>query len=123
LSRSHLSWRGLAAPDHRLGNVLYSLSGTVGDANWFLADPTIAGIGSRELLENLSSVFQYNGGPGGLITIDFNGPTIFAYRSTESYSSFIITATCTNPSGCYTCSDVFCPLPGFSYAAQQVANV
>jgi hypothetical protein len=104
--------------------LLYSLTGVVGDANWMPADPGIAGPGSFELYRDLRSVFQYFGGPGGLITIDFSGPPVAAYRSQESYSFFVITATCTNLSGCYTCTDVDgCNTPDFSYVVGQGGNV
>ena len=99
---------------------LFSLTGVVGDANWFPADPTVVGPGSLELFRDLSSVFQINGGPGGLITIDFSGPTVLAERDKEAYSFSILTATCRSPSGCYTCTDMFgCSTPGFLIDASQ----
>ena len=97
---------------------LYSFTGTVGDEDWFPADPTIVGPGSLEFFRDLSSVFQVNGGPGGFITIDFSGPAVLAERDKEAYSFSTITATCTNLSGCYTCTDIFgCSTPDFSYDA------
>ena len=103
---------------------LYSLTGTVGDANWLPGDPTIVGPGTFELVRDLSSVFQINGGPGGLITIDYSGPTVLAERDQEAYSFNEITATCTTLTGCYTCTDPFgCSTPDFSYIVEQGGNV
>ena len=97
--------------------VLYSLAGVVGDANWGVSE--FAGTyPGYEITEDLSSVFQANGGPGGLISIDFSGPPITRGLDREYYGSSSITATCGNLTGCYSgCPDVnLCGLPGFAFS-------
>jgi hypothetical protein len=96
-------------------DVLYSLSGVVGDSNWNLHPEFV---GTYELTEDLSGLFQFYGGPGGLISIDYSGPPITLGLNQELYGYSSLTATCANLSGCYSsCPDgsFGCDLPGFSY--------
>ena len=94
--------------------VLYSLSGVVGDSNWNLHPEFV---GTYELSEDLSGLFQFRGGPGGLISINYSGPPIVLGLNQELYAYSSLTATCTNPSGCYASCGFGCDLPGYAYDA------
>lgn len=82
--------------------VLYSLTGVVGDSHWSPADfrKYNQPFGSLQLFADLASVFQANGGPGGLITIDFSGPPLLVNDSHLYYSINSLTASCADASGC-----------------------
>ncbi|HEY2010391.1 MAG TPA: PEP-CTERM sorting domain-containing protein [Rhizomicrobium sp.] len=81
--------------------VIYSLTGVVGDSNWQLADSHYnQPYGSLEMFANLDSVFQANGGPGGLITIDFSGPAVLLDLDQIYYGVNSLTVLCTDMSGC-----------------------
>ena len=94
--------------------VLYSLSGVVGDSNWNLHPEFV---GTYELSKDLSGLFQFRGGPGGLISIDYSGPPIVLGLNQELYAYSSLTATCINPSGCYASCGFGCDLPGYAYDA------
>jgi hypothetical protein len=81
--------------------VIFSLTGVVGDANWQQADPQIVGLGSYAWFgPALYPYFQSSGGPGGPISVTYNGPGLELNLSQIYSDSDSWLAQCDDPSGC-----------------------
>ena len=81
--------------------VLLALTTVVGGPNWSPADPMFGfPPGSQELFLDLSQYFQYEGGPGGPMTITYGGPSILYSHDQIGYLFHTQYAECVDPSGC-----------------------
>jgi hypothetical protein len=88
--------------------VLFSLTGTVGDSHWIPSNTNGFGLhGDFEELSFIlpSGILQADGGPGGLIQINYAGKALVYTDDQELFRDNFESYLCLNPAGCTQTSD------------------